>query len=141
EFFLGAVVSPVADPAQPQIAKMEKKIEAGARFFQTQAVYDLKAFENFMKSVSRFHIPVMGGIVLLKSAGMAKFMNEKVAGVSVPERYIKMMASARKEERVKVSISIAAELIKGMKDLCQGIHIMPLGWEKYVPEVLTAAGF
>ncbi|HPP09242.1 MAG TPA: 5,10-methylenetetrahydrofolate reductase, partial [bacterium] len=65
--------------------------------------------------------------------------NEKVAGVSVPDRYINMMAQAKKEERAKVSVQIAAELIKGMKGLCQGIHIMPLGWEKYVPLVLEAA--
>ncbi len=141
DFFLGAVVSPGYEPLELQLIKMEKKIEAGARFFQTQAVYDLISFEKFMKEVQKFNIPVLGGIVLLKSAGMAKYMNEKVAGVSVPERYIKMMASAKKEERVKVSVEIAAELIKGMKGLCQGIHIMPLGWEKYVPDVLEASGF
>ena len=136
EFFLGAVVSPGYEPVELQIMKMEKKIEAGARFFQTQAVYDLSSFEKFMKMVEKYNVPVLGGIVLLKSAGMAKFMNEKVAGVSVPDRYINMMAQAKKEERVKVSVKIAAELIKGMKGLCQGIHIMPLGWEKYVPMVL-----
>lgn len=141
EFFLGAVVSPGYEPLELQLIKMEKKIEAGAKFFQTQAVYDLKSFEKFMKIVERYNVPVLGGIVLLKTAGMAKYMNENVAGVSVPERYIKMMAAAKKEERPKVSIQIAAELIKGMKNLCHGIHIMPLGWEKYVPQVLEASGF
>ncbi|MCX7706180.1 MAG: methylenetetrahydrofolate reductase [bacterium] len=141
EFFLGAVVSPGYEPIELQLIKMEKKIEAGAKFFQTQAVYDLSSFERFMKSIEKYKVPVLGGIVLLKSAGMAKYMNEKVAGVSVPDRYIKMMAEAKKEERVKTSVKIAAELIKGMKDMCQGIHIMPLGWEKYVPDVLEASGF
>ncbi len=141
DFFLGAVVSPGYDPQELQLIKMEKKIESGAKFFQTQAVYDLAAFETFMKAASRFGIPVLGGIVLLKSAGMAKFMNENVAGVNVPDKYIKMMAAADKKERAKVSIGIAAELINGMKNLCQGIHIMPLGWEKYVPAVLETAGF
>lgn len=141
EFCLGAVVNPGADPLEPQIIKMEKKIEAGAKFFQTQAVYDLASFESFMKIAEKFGIPVLGGIVLLKSAGMAKYMNEKVAGVNVPERYIEMMAKAKKEERPKVSIQIAAELIKGMKNICRGIHIMPLGWEKYVPSVLEESGF
>ncbi len=141
EFLLGAVVNPGADPLEPQIIKMEKKIEAGARFFQTQAIYDLKSFDSFMKIAKEFNIPVLGGIVLLKSAGMAKFMNEKVAGINVPDRYINMMAEAKKEDRPKVSIQIAAELIRGMKDLCHGIHIMPLGWEKYVPSVLEEAGF
>ncbi|MBU0533448.1 MAG: methylenetetrahydrofolate reductase [Candidatus Omnitrophica bacterium] len=141
EFLLGAVVNPGADPLEPQIIKMEKKIEAGAKFFQTQAIYDLKSFENFMNIVGKFNVPVLGGIVLLKSAGMAKFMNEKVAGINVPDKYITMMAEANKEDRPKVSIQIAAELIKGMKGLCQGIHIMPLGWEKHVPSVLENSGF
>ncbi|MFN4227379.1 MAG: methylenetetrahydrofolate reductase [Candidatus Ratteibacteria bacterium] len=137
EFFLGAVVSPGYEPLELQIIKMEKKIEAGAKFFQTQAIYDLKKFEQFMKKVEKYKVPILGGIVLLKSAGMAKYMNENVAGVSVPDRYIEMLAKAKKEERVKVSLNIGAELIKGMKDMCQGIHIMPLGWDKYVPELLS----
>lgn len=140
-FFLGAVVSPGYEPQELQIIKMERKIEAGAKFFQTQAVYDLIAFEKFMEKASKFGVPILGGIVLLKSAGMAKFMNENVAGVNVPEKYIKMMAEADKKDRPKVSVKIAAELIKGMKELCSGIHIMPLGWEKYVPDVLEASGF
>ena len=141
EFCLGAVVNPGADPLEPQIIKMEKKIEAGAKFFQTQAVYDLASFEGFMKIAEKTGVPVLGGIVLLKSAGMAKYMNEKVAGVNVPDRYIEMMAKAKKEERPKVSVQIAAELIKGMKNICRGIHIMPLGWEKHVPSVLEESGF
>ncbi len=71
---------------------------------------------------------------------MARYMNEKVAGVHVPDRYISMMAKAGKDQRAAVSVSIAAELIRGMKDLCQGIHIMPLGWEKHVPAVLSESG-
>lgn len=141
DFFLGAVVSPGYQPVELQLIKMEKKMEAGARFFQTQAVYDIPAFEKFMNLASRFNVPILGGIVLLKSAGMAKFMNANVAGVNVPDKYIKMMASADKKERASVSIQIAAELIKGMKNLCAGIHIMPLGWEKHVPAVLESSGF
>ena len=141
DFFPGAVVSPGYQPIELQVMKMDKKIEAGARFFQTQAVYDIRSFENFMKETSRFNVPVLAGIVLLKSAGMAKFMNENVAGVSVPENYIKMMASADKKDRSRVSIQIAAELIRGMKDMCSGIHVMPLGWDRHVPAVLEEAGF
>jgi len=141
EFFLGAVVNPGYEPQELQLLKMERKIETGARFFQTQAIYDLDAFEKFMKEASKFGVPILGGIVLLKSAAMAKFMNENVAGVNIPERYINMMASADKKDRHKVSVQIAAELIKGMKGLCSGIHIMPLGWERYIPNVLEASGF
>ncbi|MCD6232687.1 methylenetetrahydrofolate reductase [Candidatus Aerophobetes bacterium] len=140
EFLLGAVVNPGADPLELQLMKMEKKIEVGAKFFQTQAIYDLRKFEEFMKKVEKYKVPILGGIVLLKSAGMAKYMNEKVAGVSVPERYIKMMAEAKKKERPRISIQIGAELIKGIKQLCQGVHIMPLGWERYVPRLLEASG-
>ncbi len=140
EFCLGAVVNPGADPLEPQLIKMEKKIEVGAKFFQTQAIYDLQKFEEFMKKVEKYKVPILGGIVLLKSAGMAKYMNEKVAGISVPERYIKMMAEAKKGTRAKVSIQIGAELIKGIKQLCQGVHIMPLGWERYVPRLLESSG-
>lgn len=140
EFCMGAVVNPGADPLEPQLIKMEAKIRAGAEFFQTQAVYDVKSFEKFMKTAEKMETPVMGGIVLLKSAGMAKFMNANVAGVSVPQKYIDMMAKADKADRPKVSADIAVELINGMKPLCRGIHIMPLGWEKYVPEIIEKAG-
>ncbi|HOV21963.1 MAG TPA: methylenetetrahydrofolate reductase, partial [bacterium] len=113
---------------------------AGAKFFQTQAVYDINIFEKFIKMTENYNVPVLCGIVLLKSAGMAKYMNEKVAGVSIPEKYIKMIAEAKKEERTKVSIKIAVEIIKEVKNMCNGIHIMPLGWDKYVPEVLEHSG-
>jgi 5,10-methylenetetrahydrofolate reductase len=138
-FFKGAVVTPCADPLEPQIIKMEKKIFAGAEFFQTQAVYDIGLFEKFIKEVSHLNIPILVGIVLLKSAGMAKFMNENVAGVFVPDELIKEM-SVPKEDRRKKSVEIAARLIKQMKDMCQGIHLMPLGWDKEVPLVIEAAG-
>jgi len=139
EFCLGAVVSPGADPLEPQLIKMEKKIEAGAKFFQTQAVYDMENFEKFIRKAEKFGVPILGGIVLLKSAGMARFMNANVAGVSVPDKFIKIMAEASKEERPQKSIEIAASLIKEMKGMCQGVHIMSLGWDKYVPSVLEAA--
>lgn len=137
KFFVGAVVNPGGNPLEAQILKMEKKIQAGASFFQTQAVYDLSAFERFMKRVAPLKVPVLAGIILLKSAGMARFMNKNVAGVFVPEPLIQRMATA--PDRVKTSIEIAAELIRGLKGLCQGVHLMPIGWEKKVPAVLDAA--
>ncbi|HIE50370.1 MAG TPA: 5,10-methylenetetrahydrofolate reductase [Armatimonadetes bacterium] len=140
KFCLGAVVTPGADPLEPQLIKMEKKIEAGAQFFQTQAVYEPQVFEKFMKIASQFGVPVMVGIVLLKSAGMARFMNRNVAGVHVPDELIEEMASVPREQRPQRSIEIAARLIREMKDMCQGVHLMPLGWERYVPAILEAAG-
>lgn len=138
DFCIGAVVSPGADPLEPQIIKMENKIEAGAQFFQTQAVYDLDQFSQFMKEVEHLKVPVLGGIILLKSAGMARFMNSNVAGVYVPDDLIDEMDEAT--DRVEKSVEIGARLIKGMKDLCQGVHIMALGWEKWVPDLLKEAG-
>jgi methylenetetrahydrofolate reductase (NADPH) len=141
DFFSGAVVNPGADTEAAldmQIIKMEKKIEAGARFFQTQGIYDLDLFERFMKRVEGFKTPILGGVILLKSAGMARFMNKNVAGVFVPDPLIKQMEETK--DKVKTSVGIAARLIKGMKDLCQGVHIMAIGWEKKIPMVLEEAG-
>lgn len=139
-FFLGAVVNPGSDPLEPQLLKMEQKIKAGAQFFQTQAVYDVRLFESFMKEAKKFGVPIMVGIVLLKSAGMAKYMNANVAGVFVPDNLITEMKETAKEERPAKCIEIAAGLIKEMKGMCQGVHLMPLGWDKHVPAILDKAG-
>jgi 5,10-methylenetetrahydrofolate reductase len=138
EFCMGAVVNPGADPLEPQIIKMEKKIEAGAEFFQTQAVYDVKTFETFLSGVKHLKVPVLAGIVLLKSAGMARFMNKNVAGVSVPEHLIKEMENTK--DKVAQSVEIASRLIRELRPLCQGIHIMPIGWDRVVPRVLESSG-
>lgn len=138
KFCVGAVVNPGSEPIEPQILKMEKKIEAGAEFFQTQAVYDIKVFENFLSKIKHLKTTIMAGIVLLKSAGMARYMNENVAGINVPDSFIKQMQEAK--DRQAKSIEIAAQLIKELKPMCQGAHIMPIGWDKLVPRVLDASG-
>ncbi|HUS57489.1 MAG TPA: methylenetetrahydrofolate reductase, partial [Planctomycetota bacterium] len=139
-FFTGAVVAPASDPVEPQILKMKKKVDAGAKFFQTQAVYDPKQMEEFMKKVASMNVPVLAGIVLLKSPQMATFMNQNVAGVHVPDELIQEIGSVDKKERKKKSVEIAARLVKQMKDCCNGVHIMPLGWDSLVPDVLDKAG-
>jgi len=140
KFCIGAVVNPGADPIEPEIIKMEKKIEAGAQFFQTQAVYDVDAYKRFREASKHIKTPVYAGIVLLKSAGMAKYMNENVAGVFVPDALIQQIQSVSKDDRPKKSVEIAAGLIKQLKPISEGIHIMSIGWDKYVPMVLDAAG-
>jgi len=137
EFCVGAVVNPGSDPLGPQIMKMEKKIAAGAEFFQTQAVFDLKAFEGFISKIKQVKVPVIAGIILLKSAGMARFMNKHVAGINVPEDLIRQMQESKDE--VSTSVEIASRLIKQLKPMCQGIHIMSIGWGKIVPRVLEAS--
>ena len=139
-FFTGAVVAPASDPVEPQILKMKKKVDAGAKFFQTQAVYDPKQMDEFMKKVASMNVPVLAGIVLLKSPQMATFMNQNVAGVHVPDELIQEIGSVDKKERKKKSVEIAARLVKQMKDCCNGVHIMPLGWDSLVPDVLEKAG-
>jgi 5,10-methylenetetrahydrofolate reductase len=143
DFFAGAVVkvdSNTEASVELQIAKLEKKVASGARFIQTQAVYDAGTFGKFMKRIEKFKVPVMAGIIPLKNAGMAKFMNANVAGVHVPDDIIQKMTAAPKEQREQTGIQIAADLIKKMKPLCQGVHIMAIGWEKKVPEIMAAAG-
>jgi methylenetetrahydrofolate reductase (NADPH) len=140
-FFPGAVVNPGADTEaarELQLIKMEKKVAAGARFFQTQAIYEPEAFAKFMKRAGKLGVPILAGIIPLKSAGMAKYMNKNVSGVFVPDALIEKMATA--EDKTQMGIQIAADLIKELKAMCQGVHIMAIGWEKKVPLVLEAAG-
>ncbi len=139
EFFKGCCVTPCADDVEPQIIKLEKKVEAGVQFVQTQAVYDPAAFEKFMRRVERLKVPVMVGIVMLKNAGMAKYMNRSVPGVHVPDVFIKRLSDVEKEDRQKVSIEICGELIRKMKDCCRGAHLMTLGWDHCVPDIIEAA--
>lgn len=136
DFFLGAVVTPGADPVEPQIIKMKKKISAGARFFQTQAIYEPDKFESFINQVKNFNVPVIAGIVIIKSAAMARFMNESVAGITVPEDIITEMSETPKEDRKKKAVEITARIIRQVKPLCQGVHIMPLGWDELVPDII-----
>jgi methylenetetrahydrofolate reductase (NADPH) len=138
-FFAGAVVSPGAKPLGPQIAKMEKKVEAGAKFFQTQAIYDPAQFEAFMRQIEHLDVPVLVGIIMLKSAGMARFMNSNVAGVNVPDELIQEIGGVPRPDRPAKAVEIAARLIREMKGMCQGVHVMTLGWERYVPQLLEEA--
>lgn len=141
DFFAGAVVNPGADTEasfELQLIKMEKKIAAGAAFFQTQAVFDPESFARFMQRVDQYKVPVLAGVIPLKSAGMARFMNKSVAGVCVPETLIERMAKA--EDKAATGVAICAELIKSLKEMCRGVHIMAIGWERKVPQILDAAG-
>ncbi len=137
-FFIGASVTPEADLLEPQIIKMERKVKAGAQFFQTQAVYDARSFANFMSMVRHLDVPVLGGIVVLRSAAMARYMNEKAAGIRVPQRLIDEMEKA--DDKAKKGVEIAARTIIEIRDLCQGVHIMPIGMEKRVSDIIDAAG-
>lgn len=139
-FFKGCCVTPCTEEVEPQILKLEKKVAAGAQFVQTQAVYDPAAFESFMKRVEHLDVPILVGIVMLKSAGMAKYMNRGVPGVVVPDGIIQRLSDCDKADRKKVSVDIAAGLVRDMKDMCRGAHLMTLGWDDCVPQIIEQAG-
>ena len=136
-FFPGAVVTPDAHPLRPQLAKFEKKVRSGARYFQTQAVYDPDSFKSFMEFARRFDVKVMAGIVVLRSARMARFMNKNIPGVSVPSGVIEELDASK--DGTKTGIEIAARFISDVRDYCDGVHIMAVGAEHLVPQILDAA--
>ena len=140
-FCAGAIVTPEADPIEPQLIKFEKKIEAGAEFIQTQAVYDLDNFKKFMTYAREFPVKILAGIILLTSAPMARFMNKNVAGVNVPQELIEEMAAAPKGRALEKGIDIAGRMIKRIRDekMCDGVHIMAIGKEEVVPDIMSAA--
>jgi methylenetetrahydrofolate reductase (NADPH) len=133
---LGAVVNPTFEPLDLQLIKMEKKVKAGAQFFQTQAVYDPRQFETFVKQAQQFGAPIQYGIVIIKSPEMAKFMNENVSGVSVPQNLIDEIGAVPKVKRKEKAVEVTARLINEIAPMVQGIHIMPLGWSDIVPDII-----
>jgi methylenetetrahydrofolate reductase (NADPH) len=141
-FYAGAIVTPEATPLEPQLIKFEKKIEAGVEFIQTQAVYDLEKFKTFMTYARQFPVKILAGIILLTSAPMARFMNKNIAGVSVPQDLIDEMSSAPKGGALSRGIDIAGRMIQQIREekLCDGVHIMAIGKEERVPDIMAAAG-
>ena len=142
EFCAGAIVTPEANPLEPQLIKFEKKVEAGAEFFQTQAIYDLDKFAKFMEYARQFPVKILAGIILLVSAKMAKYMTENVPGVLVPQNLIDELAAAPKGEAINKGIEIAGRMIATIKreSMCDGVHVMAIGREEVVPSILKAAG-
>ena len=140
-FAKGAVVSPCSDSVDAQLAKMERKVMAGAEYFQTQAVFDSEKFISFMEKAKQFGKPVQLGVIIPKSAGMAKFMNKNVAGVHVPQWMIDELAADKEKAKAGITgVELAAKVIRECRPYCQGLHIMALGWEAKVPELLKQAG-
>ena len=146
DFFVGAVVTPEADPLEPQLYKFARKVEAGAQFFQTQAVYDMDNFRRFMEDARTITegtgVKIMAGLVVLTSLGMAKYMNRAVPGIMVPDPLLEEMGSVPKEEALRKGMEICARHIRFLKEnqICDGVHIMAIGKEEIVPEILAMAG-
>ncbi|MFC1963538.1 methylenetetrahydrofolate reductase [Chloroflexota bacterium] len=141
KFCLGASVHPEADFIEPQLIKFEKKATAGAQFFQTQGIFDLASLRRFMQYASQFNVKILAGIIVLASARMARYMNDNVPGIIVSQSIIDELASVEKGKGLQQGIEIAARFLRTIKDenLCHGVHIMAVGNESIVPEILDKA--
>jgi 5,10-methylenetetrahydrofolate reductase len=134
---LGAVVNPNFDPLGLQLIKMEKKIKAGAEFFQTQAVYDLNILESCFEKTRPLGAPGEFGIVVIKSPEMAPYMNEHVSGIHIPESFVKEIGSVPPEGRREKVVEMTARLVNQIAPMVQGIHFMPVGWSDVVPDIVS----
>ena len=140
KFAKGAVVSPCSDSVDAQLAKMERKGQAGAEYFQTQAVVEPENFIEFMEKAKLFGKPVQLGVIIPKNVGMCRYMNANVAGIHVPESMIEELKADKEKTKAGITgVEIAARIIKECKPYCQGVHIMALGWEAKVPDLLKLA--
>ena len=117
---------------------MEAKIASGAQFFQTNAVYEPAGFERFMVRCESFGVPILAGIILLKSARQARYMTERIPGVVVPDHLFDELARA--SDPAETSVRMASDVVREVVPMCHGVHIMAIGWERYIPEVLRTAG-
>lgn len=140
QFCVGTMVNATAKGhvLDLEVMDMEKKIRMGVDFFFTNSVYDVNLFEAFVKKVAHFKVPIVAGITLLKSVGMARYVNKHVEGASIPDALIDQLMRA--SDKRQASVEIAGNLIKTLKPLCQGVQIIPIGWESLVPSVLDCAG-
>ncbi|SDG32117.1 5,10-methylenetetrahydrofolate reductase [Methanolobus vulcani] len=136
QFVVGAVTN--TDPSKKaQMMKLRKKVKTGIDFMQTQAVYDISMFEDFMESIGDIEVPIIAGVIPLRSANMARFMNGNIPGISVPDEIIERMDSA--ERPMEEGVAICAEAIKELQKLCRGIHLMPIGKHNNTPTILELA--
>lgn len=146
EMFLGAAANPFADPFEIRVPRLAKKVAAGAEFIQTQCIYNLDKFEEWMKGVRdrglHERVAILAGLTPFKSAGMARFMKNKVPGMDVPDEVVKRMADQPKEKQPEEGLKICIESMQRLKEIegVSGFHIMAIEWEQKVPELVEGAG-
>jgi 5,10-methylenetetrahydrofolate reductase len=138
-YHIGAAVTPEADPAGPMLAKFEAKINAGAQFFQTQAVYHPDRFRTFMEQVRPFKTKVLAGILVLRTVKMAEFVTANVPGITVPDDLIAELRAAGPTHEAAAGVEIAVRTIKAVRPYCDGVHIMAIKAVDRLPEILTKA--
>jgi 5,10-methylenetetrahydrofolate reductase len=140
-FFLGAVANPGAKDFAGEVENTRRKIDAGAQFLQTQALYQASVLERFLDALKPDGVAILAGIIPLKSAKMAHWLNDKVPGIRVPDELIEQMdKSAGTSAEVENGVDIAARVIREVRPLCAGVHVMGLGWEDHIPAILNASG-
>lgn len=143
-FYIGAVANPFGDPIELRVMRLAKKIQAGAQFIQTQAIFDLEKFSDWLRLVRKAgldkKVNILAGVLPVKSVKALLYMKKNVAGVSIPDELIARMTKAQNQQAEGITITV--ELIKRLKQMegVKGVHIMPVGWEKILPEIVTKAG-
>jgi methylenetetrahydrofolate reductase (NADPH) len=146
QIFIGAAANPFADPIEFRVVRLAKKIAAGAEFIQTQCIYNLERFGTWLDMArdrgltEKAHI--LGGVTPLKSAGMAKYMKNRVSGMDVPDAVIKRMEGVPKEKQREEGIKICVETIQALREMqgIKGVHVMAIEWEDVVGEIVDRAG-
>jgi 5,10-methylenetetrahydrofolate reductase len=139
-FFLGATANPCASDMKFELENTRRKIDAGAQFMQTQAIYDTGHLARFMEAAKLGDVAMLAGVIPLKSAKMAVWLNENVPGIRVPGELIAEMEAAGPEGEAAKGVEIAARIIREVRRVCAGVHIMAIGWEAKIPEILAASG-
>jgi 5,10-methylenetetrahydrofolate reductase len=135
KFFPGAAVNPAAEPFELMFQKVSKKVDSGARFFQTQSIFDRCALERFMVAMQPLGVPVVAGVLLIRSAKMARFLNANIPGVKVPQALLDRLDQAR--DPMAEGVAIARETVCWAREFCQGVHLMTLGQEGKIPAILA----
>jgi len=144
--FVGAAANPFADPFEIRVPRLAKKIAAGAEFIQTQCIYNLDKFENWLTQARDRGLHektfILAGVTPFKSAGMAKYMKNRVPGMDVPDEVVKRMSGVPKEKQPEEGINICVETIQRLKEVegVKGFHIMAIEWEEKVPEIVKRSG-
>jgi methylenetetrahydrofolate reductase (NADPH) len=144
--FVGAAANPFADPFEIRVPRLAKKIAAGVEFIQTQCIYNLEKFEKWIQLAGDRglldNVYILAGVTPFKSAGMARYMKNRVPGMEVPDEVVKRMAGAPKEKQAEEGINICVESIQRLKEVegVRGFHVMAIEWEEKVPEIVERAG-
>lgn len=142
EFCVGAVFNPGSAKPDIEIENLHRKIDAGASFLQTQAVYDVGEFARFLDRTGGISVPVLAGVIPIKSVRMAQYMNERVPGITVPDHLIQDISDQGddKDRIAQTSIRIASDTLRELRDVSDGVHLMAIGWEDKIPAILDSAG-